>query len=445
MGDSTESTTSRVRWTVLFLLCLMYLITYLDRVSLANTAPLISQEFGFSKATMGVIFSAFVWAYALFQVPGGWLGDRFGPRKVLTTIMTYRTAIAALTTIAGGVSSFWAVRFMLGVGEAGAFPTATRGMQLWFPREERGFVQGISHAASRFGAAVGPPLAVAIMIHYGWRTVFYLIGVISLLWSIVFVLTYRNSPEEHGGVSRSELAGIRGVDNNQQIKKAALRKRPQVPWRVLLSHPNMWAVMCGYFTYLYCLWIFLSWLPSYLVSYRGFTLIKMGTYAALPLGAGVLGDAFGGWLTDFLLVKTGNVKFSRRSVAIMGMLGCGSCIMPAALTTNPRIAVYCLTGAMFFLETIIGPSWAVPMDIGGEYSGTVSGMMNMGGQIGGALSPTVFGLLAARGSWVAPFVIAAGLLFIGAAIWAFWIDPEVSVIDKGRVVIGNEAIATAQS
>ncbi len=416
MGDSPETGSTHVRWTVLFLLCLMYLITYLDRVSLANTAPLISQEFGFSRVTMGVIFSAFVWAYALFQVPGGWMGDRFGPRKVLTSIMTYRTVIAALTTIAAGVSSFWAVRFMLGVGEAGAFPTATRGMQLWFPREERGFVQGISHAASRFGAAIGPPLAVVIMIRYGWRMVFYVIGVISLVWSIVFVLTYRNAPEEHGGVSRSELARIRGVDHNQEIRRATMRKRPQVPWRVLLSHPNMWALMCGYFTYLYCLWIFLSWLPSYLVSYRGFTLLKMGTYAALPLGAGVVGDAVGGWLTDFLLVKTGNVKFARRSVAIMGMLG-----------------------------SIIGPSWAVPMDIGGEYSGTVSGMMNMGGQIGGALSPTVFGILVARGSWVAPFVVAACLLFIGAGIWAFWIDPEVSVIDKGRVLITKEAIATAQN
>ncbi len=303
MGDSPETGSTHVRWTVLFLLCLMYLIAYLDRVSLANTAPLISQEFGFSRVTMGVIFSAFVWAYALFQVPGGWMGDRFGPRKVLTSIMTYRTVIAALTTIAAGVSSFWAVRFMLGVGEAGAFPTATRGMQLWFPREERGFVQGISHAASRFGAAIGPPLAVVIMIRYGWRMVFYVIGVISLVWSIVFVLTYRNAPEEHGGVSRSELARIRGVDHNQEIRRATMRKRPQVPWRVLLSHPNMWALMCGYFTYLYCLWIFLSWLPSYLVSYRGFTLLKMGTYAALPLGAGVVGDAVGGWLTDFLLVN----------------------------------------------------------------------------------------------------------------------------------------------
>ena len=433
-SPSEPTGSSKSRWMVLLLLCLMYLITYLDRVSISNAAPLISQEFGFSKATMGVIFSAFVWAYALFQVPGGWLGDRFGPRKVLTIIMAYRAVIAALTTRAMGFSSFWAVRFMLGVGEAGAFPTATRAMQMWFPRQERGFVQGVTHAASRFGAAIGPPLAVAIMIHYGWRVVFYVIGFISLVWSLLFSLIYRNTPEEHKHVSRSELALIRGVDENGGIKQANVQKRPTVPWKILLKHPNMWALMCGYFTYLYCLWIFLSWLPSYLVSYRGFTLLKMGSYGSLPLGAGVLGDAVGGWLTDFLLVKTGNVKFARRSVATMGMLGCGSFILPAAFTANPYTAVYCLTAAMFFLETIIGPSWAVPMDIGGEYSGTVSGMMNMGGQIGGALSPTVFGILVARGSWIAPFVIAACLLFLGAGIWAFWIDPEVSVIDKGRVI-----------
>jgi sugar phosphate permease len=407
----------------------MYLITYLDRVSLANTAPLIMKEFGLSKAMMGVIFSSFVWAYALFQVPGGWLGDRFGPRKVLTAIMAYRTVIAVLTTRAFGFYSFWTVRFMLGVGEAGAFPTATRAMQMWFPRAERGFVQGISHAASRFGAAVGPPLAVMIMIHYGWRNLFYLIGAVSLAWAVLFSLVYRNSPEEHKRVSRGELAFIRGVNESGEIKQVNLKKQPKVPWKILLKHPNMWALMCAYFTYLYCLWIFLSWLPSYLVSYRGFSLLQLGFYGALPLGAGVFGDAFGGWLTDFLLIKTGNVRFARRSVAIMGMLGCGSFILPAALTKTPMIAVWSLTGAMFFLETIIGPSWAVPMDIGGEYSGTVSGMMNMGGQIGGALSPTIFGLLAGRGSWIAPFVIAACLLFIGAGIWAFWIDPEVSVIE----------------
>src|ERR1700687_2072441 len=428
------STSSHRGWMVLLLFCLMYFITYLDRVSISNAAPLISREFGFSRATMGVIFSAFVWAYALCQVPGGWLGDRFGPRKVLTVIMVYRALIAAVTTRAMGFSSFWVVRFMLGVGEAGAFPTATRAMQMWFPRRERGFVQGISHAASRFGAAVGPPLAVALMIHYGWRVVFYVIGIISALWALLFALLYRNTPEEHQHVSRSQLAAIRGVDDSGAIKQANTQKRPTVPWKILLKHPNMWALMGGYFTYLYCLWIFLSWLPSYLASYRGVTFLRRGSYGSLPLGAGVLGDAVGGWLTDFLLVKTGNVKFARRSVAIMGMLGCGSFILPAAFTANPYTAVYCLAAAMFFLETIIGPSWAVPMDIGGEYSGTVSGMMNMGGQIGGALSPTVFGILVARGSWIAPCVIVACLLFLGAAIWAFWIDPEVSVIDKGTVI-----------
>ncbi len=437
MNSPGESRTSHERWLVLLLLCLMYLITYLDRVSMANTAPMIIKEFGFSKVQMGIIFSAFIWSYALFQVPGGWLGDRFGPRKVLSSIMAYRTVIAVVTTFSIGFKSFWGIRFALGIGEAGAFPTATRAMQMWYPRDERGFVQGISHAASRFGAAIGPPVAVAIMIHYGWRSVFYVIGILSLLWSILYMLVYRNMPEEHSRVSRAELARIRGVDEKGEIKHANIARRPKVPWSVLLKHGNMWAVMCAYATYIYSLWFFLSWLPSYLIEYRKFTLIKTGIFASLPLAAGVVGDAFGGWLTDKLLVKTNNLKLSRRLVAITAMLGCGTCTLFAALSASPYTALYCLTAAMFFLEMTIGPSWAVPMDIGGEFSGTVSGMMNMGGQFVGALSPTVFGYLVSRGSWVAPFGVSAGLLFIGAAIWAFWIDPEQSVIDKNRRMTGS--------
>jgi MFS family permease len=168
------------RWGMLTLISLMYLITYLDRVSLSNSAPLVVAEFGFSQAKLGIVFSAFVWAYALFQVPGGWLGDRFGPRKTLTMIMLYRALIAFVTTKATGLGSLCGIRFALGIGEAGAFPTATRAMQMWFPREERGTVQGVSHAASRFGAAVGPPIAVAVMMSYGWRGLFILIGVMSL-------------------------------------------------------------------------------------------------------------------------------------------------------------------------------------------------------------------------------------------------------------------------
>src|SRR3974390_3211778 len=283
MEQSGSNGRSHVRWVVLFLLCLMYLITYLDRVSLANTATLIMKEYGFSKATMGVIFSAFIWAYSLFQVPGGWLGDRFGPRRVLSTIMAYRTLIAVLTTMVTGFYSWWGIRFLLGVGEAGAFPTATRAMQMWYPRDERGFVQGVSHAASRFGAAIGPPVAIFIMIRYGWRSVFYVIGVLSLLWAVLYSPVYRNMPEEDRYVSRAELARIRGVDDKGEIKKANLTKRPKVPWSVLLRHGNMWGVMCAYMAYIYSLWFFLSWLPSYLVEYRHFGLIKMGFYASMPL------------------------------------------------------------------------------------------------------------------------------------------------------------------
>jgi sugar phosphate permease len=432
MDPSNTNEKTHVRWVVLLLLCLMYLITYLDRVSLANTATLVMKEYGFSKARWGIISSAFIWSYAIFQVPGGWLGDRFGPRRVLSSIMAYRTVIAIFTTMAAGFYSLWGIRFLLGVGEAGAFPTATRAMQMWYPRDERGLVQGVSHAASRFGAAIGPPIAVAIMIHYGWRSVFYVIGMLSLLWSLLYALTYRNMPEEDKYVGRAELARIRGLDEKGEIKKPNIAKRPKVPWSVLLSHGNMWGIMCAYAAYIYSLWFFLSWLPLYLVEYRHFTVIKTGLFASMPLAAGVVGDAFGGWLTDKLFVKTNNLKFSRRSVAITAMLGCGTFTMFAALAANPNTAVYCLTAAMFFLEMTIGPAWAVPMDVGGEFSGTVSGMMNMGGQFVGALSPTVFGLLVSKGAWVAPFAVSAGLLFIGAAIWAFWIDPEQSVIDRGE-------------
>jgi sugar phosphate permease len=421
------------RWYILFLIGLMYLITYLDRVNISTAAPVISKEFGFDKITIGAIFSAFVWSYAIFQVPGGWLGDRFGPRRVLTVIVTYWSAMTAVTAAATSALSFIIIRFLFGIGEAGAFPVATRAMQLWYPRQERGFVQGVTHSASRAGAAIAPPIVVFLMTALGWQSVFYVCGAIGLIWALWWAIAYRNLPEEHTLVNAAELAHIRGVDDQGDVKQPYIERTANVPWGTLLRSPNMWAIMCAYFTYVYCLWIFLSWLPSYLVEVRHFTLIKVGIFASLPLWAGVVGDTVGGLATDGLLRLTGNAKLARRLVAIVGMLGCAAFIVPAALTEDAYTAVYCLTGAMFFLECTIGPSWAVPMDVGGKYSGTVSGMMNMAGNIGGALSPLVFGVLVQLGSWVAPFIVAASLLVIGSAVWAFWLDPDTSVVEKQEV------------
>jgi sugar phosphate permease len=298
MADPTAARPSKGRWYVLLLISVMYLITYLDRVNISTAAPEISKEFGFDKVTMGVIFSAFAWSYALFQVPGGWLSDRFGARGVLTGVVGFWSIMTAATAAAFSATSFIAIRFMFGVGEAGAFPGATRAMQLWYPRPERGLVQGVTHSASRLGAAIAPPIVVLIMSEFGWRPVFYICGAVGFLWSLWWALTYRNLPEDHPLVNKAELQAIRGVDSSGVIKPPPMEQQTHVPWMTLIRSPNMWAIMCAYFTYVYCLWIFLSWLPSYLIEARHFTLLKVGIYASLPLFAGVIGDTLGGLATD---------------------------------------------------------------------------------------------------------------------------------------------------
>jgi D-galactonate transporter len=433
--DRVGSNKSKVRWFVLGIICIMYLVTYMDRTNISVAAPQIGKEFGFDKITMGVIFSAFTWAYAIGQVPGGWLGDRFGPRNVLSIIVSYWSIFTIVTAQAAGYLSFLVIRFLFGLGEAGAFPTATRAMQLWFPKSERGFVQGITHSFSRFGAAIVPPLAVAIMVSMGWRSVFYIFGAIGIIWSLLFFFVYRNIPEEHRWVNKAELTHIRGLDEKGNINQPIdIKKRPQVPWKTLLSSANMWYIMIAYFCYCYCLYFYMTWLPSYLVDYRHFSLKTMGWLASLPLFAGVIGDTVGGIVTDKLLEKTKNMNFARKVVAIPSLLGAAIFMIPAAATPDPYTAVYCLAGSLFFLECVIGPAWAVPMDVGGEYSGTVSGMMNMAGNFGSALSPIVFGALVQGGSWTAPFYVQAALLVVGALVWLFFLNPEKSVVEKNTLV-----------
>jgi sugar phosphate permease len=442
MPQAEQTRASYGRWYILGLICLMYLITYLDRVNISTAAPEISKEFGFDKITMGYIFSSFVWAYAIFQVPGGWLSDRFGARPVLATIVAYWSIMTAATAAATGAVSFVVLRFFFGAGEAGAFPGATRAMQVWYPRAERGLVQGLTHSASRLGAAIAPPLVVLIITTLGWRSVFYICGAAGFLWSLWWYLSYRNLPEEHGLVNRAELEHIRGFGETGEINQAHIeREAANVPWGTLLRSSNMWAIMCAYFTYVYCLYIFLTWLPSYLVDFRHFTLIKVGLFASLPLFAGVIGDTVGGVASDWILKRTENTKLARRSVAIVGLLGCAVFMVGAGTTENAYTAVYCLTAAMFFLECTIGPAWAVSMDCGGKYSGTVSGMMNMAGNIGGAISPLVFGYLAQYENWAAPFIVSAVLLVVGAAVWAFWLDPDQSVVESDNMSVAVPATA----
>jgi MFS family permease len=253
---------------------------------------------------------------------------------------------------------------------------------------------------------------------------------------------YRNLPEEHTIVNAAEMEHIRGLDEMGRVNPAALAKdRETVPWSTLLLSPNMWAIMCAYFTYVYSLYIFLAWLPSYLIDGRHLTPTEGRLLSSLPLSAMVIGNIVGGLATDWLLHKTGSTRFARRSVAIVGMLASAAFALLAALVEDAHTAVYCLTAGGFFLECTIGASWAVPMDTGGKYSGTVSGMMNMFGNFGGALSPVVFGYIAQQGNWQAQFFIAAALLVLGSLIWGFWLDPECSVVEKRETPVAVPAAA----
>ncbi len=415
---------TRVRHSVLWLTVAAYMITYMDRVVIASAAPSISEEFGFSLATMGGILAAFRWGYALFQIPGGWLGDRFGPRRALTAIVIWWSLFTSLTAAAWGEFSMRAFRFLFGVGEAGAFPIATRSLSRWILPTERGYAQGITHAGSRIGAALTPPIVVWLIVTYGWRAPFFVFGLLGLLWAAVWFWYYRDTPEEHSSVNKAELELIRGYTG-------ALRKREskEVPWRAILSSRNLWVLCLMYFCYGYCLSVYLDWFPTYLNKHRGFNLKQMGFYASLPLFAGTIGDLLGGWISDWIGHRSGDLRFARKVVAMTGFLMAAAGILPATLTADPVLSVVFSCIAVFGLELTVGVSWAVPLDIGGDYAGSVSSVMNTFGNIGGAISPTALAYLVGAYGWNQPFLVAAVMCVIGALL--FW------RIDASKPILAN--------
>jgi sugar phosphate permease len=420
---------------ILALMSFMYLIAYMDRGNISVAAPQIAHQYGLSATQVGLIFSAFVWTYAIGQIPAGWFGDRFGPKTVLTVVMVWWAIASASTGFARGFVSLLAARLVLGLGEAGAFPVATRGMQLWFPKSERGRIQGITNGATRFAVAVTPFVAVGIMTTLGWRPIFYIFGSLGAIWAIAFSRIYRNRPEEHKRVNSAELAKIKGDhENRTQVNRDAAR-RTQTPWKTILGSPNMWYIMFGYGCFFYGTYFFLSWYPTYLEVYRHFSLRSLGFVASIPLFAAMGGDVLGGSATDWIYRRTGRLKLARRLVAAPAMLVAGFFLIPTALSRNPWTAVLCLALSFFFLDMVLGPAWAVAMDVGGEFSGTVSSIMNSAGAIGASASPMVFGFFVQRGSWVLPFLVTAGMLAAGALVWACFIDPEKPVAGEARQTI----------
>ncbi len=414
---------TRVRHVVLGLTIAAYAITYMDRVVISSAVPSIQKEFGFSIITMGWILSSYQWAYALFQIPVAWLGDRWGPRRVLTMIVTWWSLFTSATTLAWSAPSMIVVRFLFGMGEAGAFPIATRSLSRWMLPAERGFAQGATHAGSRLGAALTPALVALLIANYGWRPAFVVFGSFGLVWAAAWYWYYRDTPTEHPSVNAAERALIQGSVGGPA------RTRLTVPWRGILSNPQMWILSVMYFCYAYNISIYLVWFPKYLNDHRGFSLRQMGLYASLPLLAGTAGDILGGWLSDLWARRSGDLKNARRLVAIGGFLLSAAGIVPACLTGNAIASVLYSCVAVFALELTVGVCWAIPLDIGGDYAGSVSAVMNTCGNIGGAIGSALSAYLVAAYGWSAPFLVLAGLCVIAAVLWV-WIDASKPLLQS---------------
>ncbi|VVE41977.1 MFS transporter [Pandoraea terrigena] len=410
----------KTRHIILAVMCLMYFISYIDRVNIAVAGPFIRQEMGLTTVQLGLVFSAFAYPYAAMQIFGGWLADRFGPKLVLTVLSLIWGAATLATGFAGSIAALVALRFVLGVGEGGAFPTATRAFTYWMPVSERGFAQGVTHSFARLGGAITPPVVLAIVVAFGWREAFIVLGVVSLAWTLLYMKVFTNTPEQHRRITPEETAeiGYRSGDCERA-------KRAATPWRKLIR--RMWLVTFVDFCYGWLLWVYLTWMPSYLRESQGFDLKQLALFTSLPLLAGVIGDTLGGVVSDKLYKMTGRLRFARVSVMVVGLGGSLAFLLPMTRVSDPMMAVLLLSSSFFFLEITNPVLWTLPLDIAGKYAGTAGGMMNTGFGLAGMISPVAFGYLIEKtGSYNVPFAISAALLGVGV-IAALFIDTSKTV------------------
>ncbi|SKC86924.1 Sugar phosphate permease [Burkholderia sp. YR290] len=397
---------------VLLMLCIMYFITYLDRVNVSTAAAGFGKEFHLSHTEIGLVFSAFAYPYLVFQIIGGWVSDRFGAKRTLIACGAIWALATLLTGFAGGLVSLLFARVLLGFGEGATFPAATAAMSRWVAKEKRGFAQGITHAAARIGNAVAPGVIVLVMTTWGWRESFYICGAFSLLWVIVWAMTFTEYPKEHRRITQEEL----------DFLPPPKAKMANVPWKALFK--RMAPVTIVYFCYGWTLWLFLSWIPQYFLHSYQLDLKKSAIFASAVFFAGVIGDTLGGIVTDKVFERTGNLRRARSWMVSICMLLTLASLVPLMLTHNLYVSMVCLSAGFFFAEMTIGPMWAIPMDIAPEYSGTASGMMNTGSALAAIISPVLSGyLIDTFGSWELPFAGSMLLMAIGVVL-AFRMQPE---------------------
>ena len=423
----TAITATRVRWFLIGWLFVLSAVSYLDRTNISIAGTSLAREYHLNDLQLGFVFSAFLVGYVMFQVPAGWLADRFGPRNVLTGGVLWWGVFTALTaavpvSMARPIFALLAIRFLLGVGEAVVYPTSCKFIEQWIPSHERGIANGWIFSGVGAGAGFAPPLVAYIMLHQGWRASFWVCALIGCAAGIVWYLAARDKPEQHPRVSPAELEGIRAGLTLREDGTHEGHEKAIVPWAKILSSKEVWILTFSYFCYCYVAWIFFSWFFIYLARVRGLNLKASAFYSMLPFLAMASCCILGGLASDWLTRHAGK-RVGRCGIAIFGIALTGAFLVFGSSAQSARVASVVLAGGAGALYLAQSSFWAVTADIGGRFSGSVSGFMNMGGMSGGAVTATLTPAIASWYGWKASFLFAAILCVAGSLAW-FFVNPD---------------------
>ncbi|MEC3607715.1 MFS transporter [Bacillus glycinifermentans] len=408
---------SNVRWVVAFMMWAAIAINYIDRTVLSAAAPYITEEFNLTAGQMGIIMSGFFWSYALLQLPSGWAADKYGQKKTLGFAVVWWSVATALTGLATGFKSLLGLRVALGVGEAAAYPSNAGIAAKWFPKKERATVAGIFDSGSKFGGAVAMPLIAWMIAVFDWKLTFLLIGLVGVVWGIVWMIFFKENPADHKRVNEAELAHIR---EGQAHMEETGGGQP-LKWYQLFKYRNIWAMCIGFFMINYNSYFFITWLPTYLVKERGMDLIEMGIMASLPLLTAMVVEVGAGWMSDRIYAK-GKLSLTavRKLFLIIG-LAMASCIGFAAFADSAILAVILLCVAKSGTTVAASQVWALPGDVAPKnMTSMVAGIQNTVSNMGGVVGPIITGfIVGATGSFVPALLFSAALIVIAILNYLF--------------------------
>lgn len=433
--ESSRPRRTRVRWLIVVLIAVATAIAYIDRANLSVASDQMQQELGFSDELKGIMLSSFFWTYALFQLPGGWLVDRFGPRLLYPLAVLWWSIGTAATALVRGFAGVIGWRLVLGVGEAPMQAANARVVSEWFPRKERAFASSIFDTGSEFGSALSVPLVTLLIALVGWRGSFVVTGALGLVWVAVWLWIYR-SPRRQRWTNQAEVDYIEQGGGRTEEKELGDDGRRPMPWRHLFRYSTTWALVAGYTCRGVIIYFFITWYPDFLVNQQGFSLLQLGLFGAIPGLAAMVANWLGGLLSDWLVRRGTRLALARKIPLVVGMLG-ASTIALASIAPNPVAALTFLTLSYCSVAVATGALLSLPADIAPSPRNVASltGVQNFGSQLGGVIGPIVIGFLIGTGqyAYVWPLLFAGAMSVIGAAIYAFAV--KIEPLDEQRPML----------